>query len=348
MSCPNASNVSIVSLPEGVCFPVEGCPDGPPVEVARRPDATGSAAITAPGLDIPIDVTGRQSLTAIFQTDGSWNGLVQAILSFDGGANYTVQTTIYAFDQGFGSGVRDLAVCRFPGTAFFLSLDVTSCDFVKLVITNSAGSALIDWRASDNGPPYADVTRSAVLTGDLNTYAITRGMLGWNTANRQWQPPGVFQQTIASPFLSGNDVGIATDTRLWMLSDGGGTTQLSTPSTYVSAQANAAGSTALWTPPLGTKFRLQRYMLSVTGNASTAGGAVITISLLDGAGAIGQDHDVFCPGAALAAGALYTTGWIDLGNGVKSSATNNVLNINLSAALTAGFVRVLACGTLEV
>ena len=49
-----------------------------------------------------------------------------------------------------------------------------------------------------------------------------------------------------------------------------------------------------------------------------------------------------------ATGAAFGSGdespWIDLGNGFLSSAANNVLNLNLSFALTGGVVNVIACG----
>lgn len=111
----------------------------------------------------------------------------------------------------------------------------------------------------------------------------------------------------------------------------------------------AAGNTALWTPAAGKKFRLMKYMIEVTEQATQAVGGTINISLFDGAaGATGQVHDVYIPGAALgAAGELYTSPWIDLGNGYLSAAANNVLNVNLSAALTGGTVRVICSGTEE-
>lgn len=119
--------------------------------------------------------------------------------------------------------------------------------------------------------------------------------------------------------------------------------------TFKTAQAVAAGNTALWVPSAGKKFRLMRYMVEITGNASIAGaGAVVTVSLFDGAaGATGQAHDVFVPLVALAGIGLLTTGWIDLGNGFPSALANNVLNINLSAALVTGNCRVICCGTEE-
>jgi hypothetical protein len=90
-------------------------------------------------------------------------------------------------------------------------------------------------------------------------------------------------------------------------------------------------------------------MVQVTEDATLGGAAVLTISLFDGAaGATGQAHDVWVPGAAIAlSGDLYTSPWIDLGNGFLSGAVNNVLNVNLSAALVTGNVRVICCGTEE-
>lgn len=125
---------------------------------------------------------------------------------------------------------------------------------------------------------------------------------------------------------------------------------LRTPAIFHTVAAAAAGNTALWAPPANRRFRLMRYLVEITGDATLAAAAVLTISLFDGAaGATGQVHSVYVPAAAPAApnGVIYNSGWIDLGNGYSSAALANVLNVNLSAALTAGVVRVIACGTEE-
>lgn len=118
---------------------------------------------------------------------------------------------------------------------------------------------------------------------------------------------------------------------------------------FRSASATASGSTALWTPAAGKKFNLLRYMVIVTGNATQAAAGVLTIKLLDGASDMQQVHDVFVPNVALStSGEIYMSPWIELGAlGFLSGVANNVLNINLSAALTSGNVRVIACGTEE-
>jgi hypothetical protein len=113
--------------------------------------------------------------------------------------------------------------------------------------------------------------------------------------------------------------------------------------------ASASGSTVLWTPQAGKRFRLMRYMITVPSNCAAAAQADLVIALLDGAGAFGQIHVVSIPSAAVltAAPPLYVSPWVDLGNGVISAAANNVLNINLSFALTAGQVNVIVAGTEE-
>ncbi len=108
----------------------------------------------------------------------------------------------------------------------------------------------------------------------------------------------------------------------------------------------ASGDTPLWQPGSGNRWRLQRVKFDVTGDASMTGGAVLTITLRDGTTAIGVTQSVYVPatGATTLNGG-WTSGWIDLGNGIQSVANAQDLNVNLSAALTTGTCRVLACGT---
>jgi hypothetical protein len=128
---------------------------------------------------------------------------------------------------------------------------------------------------------------------------------------------------------------------------------LRTPAIFKTAQATASGDNALWTPTAGKKFRLMRFKLQVTANAYIAARGVLTIKLRDGTTDMNLTHDVYLGQTALAADTnpqqlpMLETGWIDLGNGFLSAAANNVLNINLSAALSAGNVRVTCCGTEE-
>lgn len=119
------------------------------------------------------------------------------------------------------------------------------------------------------------------------------------------------------------------------------------PTTFKTGIITAAGSTALWTPAASKKFRIMRYMLELTGNAIQAAGGVITVSFFDAAAAINITHSLYVPAAASNNLGGFNPGWFDLGNGVLSALANNVLNVNLSAAITGGGLRVTVCGTEE-
>lgn len=128
---------------------------------------------------------------------------------------------------------------------------------------------------------------------------------------------------------------------------GGQASAIRTPNKFFTVQATASGNTALWTPTSGKKFRVMRYKMSVTGNATLAAGAVLTITLEDSSTALAFVEDVYVPATTFAVGSDYIGPWVDLGNGFLSAAANQVLNVNLSSALTAGNVRVVCCGTEE-
>ncbi len=129
---------------------------------------------------------------------------------------------------------------------------------------------------------------------------------------------------------------------------GAGWDRVRTPAIFKTATATASGDTALWTPTSGKKFRLMRYQMQITADAATSGGADIDIVLRDSTTALAAAYSVFVPATA---GTTFNNGtrteWVDLGNGILSAAANNVLNINLSAALTSGKVRVVVAGTEE-
>jgi hypothetical protein len=120
------------------------------------------------------------------------------------------------------------------------------------------------------------------------------------------------------------------------------------PNTYKTAQATVSGNTTLWTPASGKSFVLQRYLVEVTLNASQQNGGILTISFEDGANIMPFAHDFYIPSPALKVFTPYSSGWINLGsNGYPSSTPGNPLNINLSASLNSGNVRVIACGIEE-
>lgn len=121
------------------------------------------------------------------------------------------------------------------------------------------------------------------------------------------------------------------------------------PHIFRTAQATASGNTAVWTPTSGKKFRLLKLFVEVTDNSSLAAGAVLTLNFQDATTSINISFDVFVPTTAVTT--VIGDGLeqeLDLGDvGILSAAANNVLNVNLSAALATGNVRVIAMGTEE-
>lgn len=123
-----------------------------------------------------------------------------------------------------------------------------------------------------------------------------------------------------------------------------------TPTIFKTVQATASGNTGIWTPGTGNKFRLLKLQVIVTDAAYLASAGTFTVSFQDATSAIGPAYDISLLGSALVNpdGVLYDSGWIDLGFfGILSAAANNALNVNLSAALSAGNVRVNVAGTEE-
>jgi hypothetical protein len=132
-----------------------------------------------------------------------------------------------------------------------------------------------------------------------------------------------------------------------IMTTGGATQGQRTPSSFAQASTSAAGSTALVTPGAGVKFRLMRFKIQVTADATLAVAGRLTIKLLDGSTDIGVGHIVYVPSAALNTIQDYDSGWIDLGNGYASTTAANVLNINLSSALATGVVNVVFAGMVS-
>lgn len=120
-----------------------------------------------------------------------------------------------------------------------------------------------------------------------------------------------------------------------------------TPNIFKTVAATAAGNTAVWTPAAGKKFRLMRVSIQITSNAAQSVAGVFTVDLQDSASTTNITSSFFVPSTAGTAFQMDDQVWMDLGNGVLSAAANNVLNVNLSAALSSGVVRVVAMGTEE-
>ena len=115
--------------------------------------------------------------------------------------------------------------------------------------------------------------------------------------------------------------------------------------TLKSGVASAVGSTAIWTPAATNYVRIMAARILVSGD-SYAAADELTLALYDAATATALSLIIAINTAAPASvlGALWDSGWIDLGLGIRTAAVGNAVNINLSEALTAGKCSVLLMG----
>lgn len=188
-------------------------------------------------------------------------------------------------------------------------------------------------------------SEGAVASGNPNRVA------GWDGANLRTLSTDTAGRLYAhGPAASGS---AAVGNPLLMGSyDGANVNSVRSPNIFKTVQANASGDNALWTPAGGKKFRLMRLKIDVPANCTLAARGVEVIKLRDATTDISVTTDVWLGQTTPVETASsqipnFTTGWLDLGNGVLSSAANNVLNVNLGTALATGNVRVTAIGTEE-
>lgn len=215
----------------------------------------------------------------------------------------------------------------------------------RIVVTNGASAmASFEVTALESSIPLQIVVTQTIKGQLVVSPVIGSASTGGFTDNAQF---------LATTSNTDGTAAIPVSVSAYLTAGAGGsgaTTALNaarTPSIFKTASAAASGNTAVWTPTSGKKFRLMRFMVQVTGNSTTASGVVVTISFQDSASAMNIAMDVFVPTTSLGTGDDFVGPWVDLGNGFLSAAANNVLNINLSAALATGNVRVTCCGTEE-
>ncbi len=306
--------------------------------------------------------------------------LVKPAYGADGSA------TLVAADAGLPTqaGWKEFTGTAAANNTDLFSQDVSGYRWVAIQLTGTF-SATVNWQGSNDGtnwvsmwlmdsvnttsaPGFQGTTTNRIWVGPVHTRyfrarttAYTSGTVGV-TAGFSAEPSWAF--SLATVAISGGTTISASSSpadaqsfaSASLLTAGAGMAyngtnfdRLRTPTTFKSATATASGNTALWTPTSSKKFRLMRFKVDVSQDAAQSSGGVITVELRDGTTTpIGVTQSVFVPGtAATTMGGGWSSGWVDLGNGFLSAAANNVLNINLSAALTSGTTRVVACGTEE-
>lgn len=233
-----------------------------------------------------------------------------------------------------GKGFYELAGLSANSNVDLLpSTDVSTYNVVSIAITGTF-SAQINFWGSNDGLTWENVYLTNIETkGDVQFSTIT-GIFVGNILYR-------FFKTTVTNYASGtvnSTVEFYTDDLITKQTD-------VTPNVYKTVIATASGNTALWTPTSGKRFQLMRYIMDATEDITTSVAGDITISFQDATTPLNIAVDVFVPSTASPnAGAAYSSGWVDLGTGILSAAINNVLNVNLSAALTSGRVRVNVAG----
>lgn len=291
------------------------------------------------------------------------------------------QANVVTGDAGQGAqviaGARKEVTFTTTTAQAVASTDVSNYRWVSVHITGQGGSSTVTFQGSNDNTNWVNVpmmlstsTTSIVFTTTttglyvgpcsyryyrLNVTGIVSGTtagvveffanpasitLMQVTADTELPAAATVADTLTNP----STPQIAAD---GMAYNGASWDRLRTPTVFKTATATAFGDTALWTPTSGKKFRLMRYIIHVTGGAALAAGADLDIVLRDATTALNLGHSLYVPTAAGTTLGGFSTGWINLGNGPLSAANNNVLNVNLSASLTAGKVRVTCCGTEE-
>jgi hypothetical protein len=210
------------------------------------------------------------------------------------------------------------------------SIEITSC--ATNVFLQSQGSSGGNSDTTDVGPVVVITTNNPNQNAADNVTSVNGIPNGVNNS---------VPVSVANEFYGGAFSGTANATLQ-------GWSKARTPTVFKRITVTATGSTAIWTPGTGNKFRLLAYRIQITADSTLAVAGRLTVSLLDSAADIAQDLVIAVPAAGLTVGDDYDSGWTQLGNfGILSAAANNALNVNLSAALTNGLVNVIVAGVEE-
>lgn len=135
----------------------------------------------------------------------------------------------------------------------------------------------------------------------------------------------------------------ATDPLPVTMIGGGASAGPSLPNVYRTVQAAGGGFIAVWTPAAGKRFRLQRYTIEWCGDGAAVTAGLRTLTWRDGFTDLPIAHNTYVGTGFL----NWSTGWVDLGEGVLSSDTGNTLFMNLTAGMSPGYTRVTVAGREE-
>lgn len=262
-----------------------------------------------------------------------------------GGTSYFLEQTDDVSNPAFIATVSSLAY--FGGTFRTVSGPITS-RYWRLRFVNGAVAQSNFELTFVTSPNFAPATAS--LAVGSSQAVLTTQLIQPITA-----VPGTFDNITSGlnqpvVYSTGISQGAIFQAAVPHIYNGASWDRNRTPIIFKTATAVNAGNTAAWTPAAGKKFRLMRYQIELTENATLAVAAVVTVKFQDNVTDFAFQHDQYIPAAAgVATGEAWRSGWIDMGNGYISLVANNVLNFNIGggANLTAGQFRINVCGTEE-
>ena len=328
-----------VSAPPASGVPAAGTEVAPVIKTLLR-KSTSILTTTA--------LTANQVFTSAW-FDTQPTGDVEVICSWvSTGAGQALTVEIQETDDTANAGMEHRAG-YWPASTYSWVLAQIRCRYWRVVFTCN-GSNMTTFELSATASSTANVVQIQGTTAQGAASAIALSG-GGDIVIEPVVGAGTDAAIVARGWLANdNATSVAIGVTNFNVKDGSSNSLMAVrnPTTFKTVQATASGNTALWTPTSGKKFRLMRLIIDFTANVSQSAGGVITLTFQDSTTGLPISFDVFVPTAAVTTTqGGYTSGWIDLGNGILSAAANNVLNVNLSAALATGNARVTACGTEE-
>jgi hypothetical protein len=334
------------SAPSGYALPVNAyITNTPAVQTINSQQSAETTASwtsgTAQNTTLQLNCVGYSSVGITISTTSP----VAAVVTFE-----VSDTT--AFTNAFLVPATRIGATNTAATSTYALVSSTNAAFVIPVAGFAAVRVRLSTAITGAGTASIGITASAIpFTPDCSlgvTYiasAFVSSAVADNLANVTYLPSSSLAtnpELVADSVYGGAFSGAANAALQ-------GWSKRRAPTVFKTAQATASGNTAVWTPGSGNKFRLLKVFVELTDNASLASGAVLTISFQDATTAINIAFDVFVPTTAVTT--VIGDGLeqeLDLGDfGILSAAANNVLNVNLSATLSTGNVRVIAMGTEE-
>lgn len=195
------------------------------------------------------------------------------------------------------------------------------------------------------GVVQARYMRLSVGTTTTGTYVVTAQLMPHQV---RFTGAQTVQGTLAPGDQSVSAIGVQVNSLGRLYGGGSNSTwhMQRTPTVFKSG-AGQSGTLAMWTPTSGYRYRLMRYKLQLDANAAISGGGVtVGMQFADNVTNLWTEYCSVPTTAGTQYGG-WSTGWVDLGNGFLSGASDRALNLVISTALTTGSIRFVVCGTEE-